>query len=621
MKPEWWMERSKYGALVLSLGFLLPVAVAGPAKDGETARIDIRRSWNVGWEQISRGQFGSASNTFREAALRDDADPSLDHVSDWLEAYEALQFQREELRQEEFDLFVRRTEQEIARLNMKSVLNDVLGDTIERWAEEERARAESEEGAAEADEAEDDADETLWNLMRKRVKDEKVETDDGESEDLRDWHERLRDGIRGGVALVHARTNRARWVEVLDEARYAYLNAADNEEFRNDRWMTALVERAVEIAAEKRHEEKWMDASGIYYELELIYDLNPEYKKLRRECQTHARLESIYVGDKKWKRLVRGVDPEIVRQALGRIGTNYVRDADFREVVRSGLESILLLAKTPALRDTFEGLDDDFDREMFISRIESRIKKLDLEHELDIARDIQQALLPEKNPDLPGYDIAGWNKPADQTGGDCYDFINMQGHRLGILLADATGHGITAAMCIAQFRALVKATSRMSDDLSRIATYVNELLTEDLPSDRFVTCFVGTLDPDAHELSYIAAGQGPLLHFHADTQTADVLNASDLPMGIMDAHLFEMHNVLEIAPRDMVVLLTDGFFEWCGPNGEQYAEDRVIQVLKESMDLPAEKIIQRIYQSVRAFVGSAPQSDDLTAVIIKRISP
>ncbi len=248
-------------------------------------------------------------------------------------------------------------------------------------------------------------------------------------------------------------------------------------------------------------------------------------------------------------------------------------------------------------------------------------QKLHLEHELDIARDIQQALLPEKNPDLPGYDIAGWNKPADQTGGDCYDFINMQGHRLCILLADATGHGITAAMCIAQFRALVKATSRMSDDLSRIATYVNDLLTEDLPSDRFVTCFVGTLDPEAHELSYIAAGQGPLLHFHAATETADVLTASDLPMGIMDAHLFEMHNVLEIAPRDMVVLLTDGFFEWCGPDSEQFGEDRVIQVLKESKDLSSAEIIQRIYDAVRAFVGSAPQSDDLTAVIIKRITP
>ena len=95
MKPEWWMERSRYGALVLSLGFLLPAAVAGPAKDVETARIDIRRSWNLGWEQISRGQFGSASNTFREAALRDDDDPTLDHVSDWLEDYEALQSQRE----------------------------------------------------------------------------------------------------------------------------------------------------------------------------------------------------------------------------------------------------------------------------------------------------------------------------------------------------------------------------------------------------------------------------------------------------------------------------------------------------------------------------------------------
>lgn len=250
--------------------------------------------------------------------------------------------------------------------------------------------------------------------------------------------------------------------------------------------------------------------------------------------------------------------------------------------------------------------------------MEQYAEKLQLERELDIARTIQQALLPDENPTVAGYSIAGWNRPADQTGGDCYDFLKIQGHRLGILLADATGHGITAAMCIAQFRSLVKATSRLSDDLSRICTYVNDLLTEDLPSDRFVTCLVGTLDPETHELSYIAAGQGPLLHYHAASNRTDVLAASDLPMGIMDTHLFEMQSIIALAPGDIFCLLTDGFFEWARKDGQQYGDQRVVALLAKCKDMPAKQIIERVYKSVLSFAGGTPQTDDLTAVILKR---
>jgi sigma-B regulation protein RsbU (phosphoserine phosphatase) len=244
--------------------------------------------------------------------------------------------------------------------------------------------------------------------------------------------------------------------------------------------------------------------------------------------------------------------------------------------------------------------------------------KLKIERELDIARDIQQQLLPRENPRLAGYEVAGWNKPADQTGGDCYDFLQTQGGRFGILLADATGHGITAAMCISQFRSLVKATARLSDELPRIATYVNDLLNEDLPSDRFVTAFLGSLDLEAHQLSYIAAGQGPLLHYHHATGQTDVLAAGDLPLGILDNHLYELSDSISIAPGDVFCLLTDGFYEWARADGELFGEQRVIELLKDSAELPPERLIQRIYQSVLTFAEGTPQGDDLTAILLKR---
>ena len=244
--------------------------------------------------------------------------------------------------------------------------------------------------------------------------------------------------------------------------------------------------------------------------------------------------------------------------------------------------------------------------------------KLRIDRELDIARDIQQQLLPHENPRLAGYQVAGWNKPADQTGGDCYDFLRTQGSRFGMLLADATGHGITAAMCISQFRSLVKATARLSDDLPRIATYVNDLLSEDLPNDRFVTAFLGSLDVEAHQLTYIAAGQGPLLHYHHAAGQTDVLPAGDLPLGIMEGHLYELSRSIDLAPGDVFCLLTDGFYEWARADGEQFGEDRVVEILKNNASLPPEQLIQHIYQSALSFVGGTPQTDDLTAILIRR---
>ncbi|UCG34336.1 MAG: SpoIIE family protein phosphatase [Phycisphaerales bacterium] len=245
-------------------------------------------------------------------------------------------------------------------------------------------------------------------------------------------------------------------------------------------------------------------------------------------------------------------------------------------------------------------------------------EKLRIERELDIARDIQQQLLPREDPRVPGYRIAGWNKPADQTGGDCYDFLEARGNRFGVLLADATGHGITAAMCISQFRSLVKATARLSDDLPRIATHVNDLLAEDLPNDRFVTAFLGALDLGNHELTYIAAGQGPLLHYHHASGRTDVLPAGDVPLGIMEGHLFEVSNQLDLAPGDVFCLLTDGFYEWARPDTEHFGEDRVVEIIRANAALPPDRLIQHIYQSVLAFASGTTQADDLTAIVIQR---
>jgi len=245
--------------------------------------------------------------------------------------------------------------------------------------------------------------------------------------------------------------------------------------------------------------------------------------------------------------------------------------------------------------------------------------KRQIERDLEIARQIQQRLLPSRNPVVPGFDVAGWNCPADQTGGDCFDFIPMADGRLACLVADATGHGIGPALIVAQCRAMVRCMASVSGDLATIVNHVNRLLCDDLPDDRFVTAFIGVLDPATACLAYVSAGQGPLLHYRTRTDAAVALPATGLPMGIVPDQDFEAAEPLHLERGDMFALLTDGFFEWTDAADEAFGVGRVEEALRANREAPCAETIQDLYRRVRQFGGPTPQRDDLTAVLIKRL--
>ena len=245
-------------------------------------------------------------------------------------------------------------------------------------------------------------------------------------------------------------------------------------------------------------------------------------------------------------------------------------------------------------------------------------QKQQMERELDLARSIQQKLLPKENPRVAGYQIAGWNKPAEQTGGDIYNFLPATRDRLALVLADATGHGIGAALIIAQFNSMLRATAGLDIDLAQVMTRVNNLLANDLPDDRFVTTFVGTLEPATNRIEYVAAGQGPLIHFRKAMGRSDILLATDLPLGIMPDIPFESGSSVELAPGDIFCLLTDGFYEWARADREQFADGRVIDCLTRNCAEPPARLIDMLYEEVVAFSGGTPQDDDLTAIIVRR---
>lgn len=241
-----------------------------------------------------------------------------------------------------------------------------------------------------------------------------------------------------------------------------------------------------------------------------------------------------------------------------------------------------------------------------------------LERELDIARQIQQQLLPKENPRLPGFEVAGWNRPADQTGGDFFDFFPVGDDRLALMVADATGHGIGPALIMAQCRALLRAVGGQCDHLPETARRVNNLLHDDLPADRFVTVFYGLLDAEQRTLCYISAGHGPLLLFRAATGEVSFSGATGLPMGIVPDADIPMADPVLFEPGDMFVLLTDGFIEWVRPDGQQYGEQRLAELVRRCRELPAERLIVELHEDVLRFAEGTPQADDLTAVVVKR---
>ncbi len=251
--------------------------------------------------------------------------------------------------------------------------------------------------------------------------------------------------------------------------------------------------------------------------------------------------------------------------------------------------------------------------------LEQYAEKQKLERDLDIARRIQQELLPDASPTLKGFDIAGWNKPADQTGGDAFDFMPLDGGRLAITIADATGHGIGPALVIAECRALLRATALSSNDPAEVIVRVNDLLVEDLPADRFVTCFFGLLDPTEATLRFSSGGHGPLLLFRAADEQIAELHATGLPLGIMPDMTCEPADPIVFRPGDMMVLVTDGFFEWMGPDGEeQFGVGRIVDLIRRNKTQPAATLIETLYQEVVRFGAGTAQADDLTAVIIKK---
>jgi serine phosphatase RsbU (regulator of sigma subunit) len=241
-----------------------------------------------------------------------------------------------------------------------------------------------------------------------------------------------------------------------------------------------------------------------------------------------------------------------------------------------------------------------------------------LTHDLEVARSIQQSLLPTSAPEIEGFEIAGWNLPADQTGGDYYDWQVLPGGKLFVALGDVTGHGIGPALLTTACRAYTRANFTPEIGMLTAMERVNAALNRDVGPRRFVTFVAVICTPGSSRVEMLSAGHGPLFLYTLREDRFDAMPAQGLPLGLMPELGSGPPVVLDLNPGDLLVLATDGFFEWANAQDEQFGEERMEDTIREARERPPAEIISALYKAVIEFSGGTKQDDDLTAVVIKR---
>lgn len=241
-----------------------------------------------------------------------------------------------------------------------------------------------------------------------------------------------------------------------------------------------------------------------------------------------------------------------------------------------------------------------------------------IENELRVASLIQQTLLPKTVPDLPGYDIGAFYKPAREVGGDFYDFLDLDDGRLGLIIGDVTDKGVPAAMVMATTRTLLRASAQRFDSPGDVLERVNDVLVPDIPPNMFVTCLYAILDPETGRLYYANAGHD--LPYRSRKKTAEELRATGMPLGLMPGMGYEEKEVF-IEEGDTVLFYSDGLVEAHDPEREMFGFPR-LQGLVGAHRSGGASLVEFLLSELDRFTGEAwEQEDDITLVTLYRSEP
>lgn len=293
----------------------------------------------------------------------------------------------------------------------------------------------------------------------------------------------------------------------------------------------------------------------------------------------------------------------------------------------SGIRGCLLVANAPDLdSDAIDLLK--LLTEVCATSVDNAIRHLDsmeresLAEQLRLAGSIQQALLPDGAPQVQGVALDGCNLPCDDSSGDYYDYFQIDDSRVGFVVADATGHGIGAALIAttarAALRALLHRQSHESLDLAELLGQLNELAESDMKDDKFITLFAGVFDAQAGTLTYASAGHDPpMLLLRREQDAVERLEATGLPLGMFPMASYESVTVPDLTPGDLMLVMTDGVDEARNRAGEQFGLDRVEQVLRGAGDLAPKQMIATLIETHQTFTENGKREDDITMICVR----
>jgi len=248
-------------------------------------------------------------------------------------------------------------------------------------------------------------------------------------------------------------------------------------------------------------------------------------------------------------------------------------------------------------------------------------EKKRLDHDLEIARDIQRILLPAEAPAINGFQISGLNVPARQVSGDYFDYIQVDEERLGVAIADVSGKGVPASLIMAICRSVLRAEAARNPSPADVLRKVNRQLYPDIKEDMFISMAYLILDHQRNGVTLARAGHDAPLLYKRASQSVTPLKSPGMVVGIDSGNVFDRLTTDFAVPLerdDCLVLYTDGVTEALNSAGDEFGLDRMIQSVRASASDGAQTIVKRIIEDVRNFIGSLPQNDDITLIAIRK---
>jgi phosphoserine phosphatase RsbU/P len=237
--------------------------------------------------------------------------------------------------------------------------------------------------------------------------------------------------------------------------------------------------------------------------------------------------------------------------------------------------------------------------------------------QMSMARAVQQQFYRTRPPQIKGFDLAGAAFPADETGGDYFDFMSLPGDCVGIVIGDVSGHGISSALMMAELRAYLRTYAKQSSDIGEILSLLNNALVSDLEQGHYATLIFCFLHPSSGTLLYANAGHPPGYILDSSGATKRTLDSTDVPLGFLPNHKFGCSEPISLRPGDILVLLTDGIADAEKPDQSWFGIEQTLDFIHAHRAEGAQNIIEGLFQTVREFSDGLPQLDDITAVICK----